>query len=869
MGLDWPFVGREREVETILRLLDEHFAVAISGRPGVGKTRAATAIGALRGDEGDAVRWIYGAPGTQSMKLAPFTAMLGNQGAPHADAMEAVVVELSGQPSSRPPLLIAEDVQYFDDASIGVLHQLIATQRAQVVMTLGPRYSPRPSLQRMLALDNIGIVELGELGPDVCVELLHQALGAHVDSSSASRLIRESAGIPLGLRELVEGSLDTGALSQVAAMWTLRATPRVSVRFANVVESRLAELTPSQRELLELLALGEGIELELLQRIATPGDLEHLEHNNWIVLLVDVPSNPCQLVEPAVGLVLTQGLGPLAQLRRYRQLWEAIEQVQSEQTAPADQIRHAVWALRAGVEVEIERQLDAAKLAIDLGEVALAAELASSANLDQPSARAALMTSWCWAELGDHEGARRVLATTAKLVEDPWDRAALVLRYSEEIWWSLGECAHALSVLEDHLAHSPTEADALIEAQIALFGVLDGEVGASVQAAQRLVEHDHIWVRFVASIALTTSLSYLGQPQRALATAQAAVMDAGSSTHELLGDPNIHVLNQIEPMIHNGQISEALELAGLCHSVTANMSALPPKGWSAMHVGNSNLHAGNLSLAAAGFAESEAIWCDAGIDGLARWASSGLVIAYAGCGESDFAAAAFERCASYYQFGFGLNEAMFLLASAWVSVGKSELGTAQRALDEGIEIAAQQETLVNVAHLGHDAARLGLREPAQRALEVLGEKAHGPLADARIAGTRALLERDPVALEAAAEVFVDVGALMLAAESLTFASQRCAKAGRTREAERIGGRAHSVRQQIEAFSTPLVMNSPSVGSLTKREHAVAKLAATGATNRQIAQELFVSERTVESHLYRIYNKLGVTSRAELANHVTA
>ena len=52
-------------------------------------------------------------------------------------------------------------------------------------------------------------------------------------------------------------------------------------------------------------------------------------------------------------------------------------------------------------------------------------------------------------------------------------------------------------------------------------------------------------------------------------------------------------------------------------------------------------------------------------------------------------------------------------------------------------------------------------------------------------------------------------------------------------------------------------------SLTLQEREVALLAATGMTNREIAAKLFVSPRTVSAHLYRIFPKLGITSRAAL------
>jgi DNA-binding CsgD family transcriptional regulator len=51
--------------------------------------------------------------------------------------------------------------------------------------------------------------------------------------------------------------------------------------------------------------------------------------------------------------------------------------------------------------------------------------------------------------------------------------------------------------------------------------------------------------------------------------------------------------------------------------------------------------------------------------------------------------------------------------------------------------------------------------------------------------------------------------------------------------------------------------------LTPSELRVAQLAAAGQTNRQIAQALFVTQRTVESHLTSTYGKLGISSRPEL------
>ena len=58
-----------------------------------------------------------------------------------------------------------------------------------------------------------------------------------------------------------------------------------------------------------------------------------------------------------------------------------------------------------------------------------------------------------------------------------------------------------------------------------------------------------------------------------------------------------------------------------------------------------------------------------------------------------------------------------------------------------------------------------------------------------------------------------------------------------------------------------------MSSLSPSEQRVAELAASGMTNRDVAATLFISPKTVESNLARIYRKLGIHSRAELGRHM--
>ncbi len=86
------------------------------------------------------------------------------------------------------------------------------------------------------------------------------------------------------------------------------------------------------------------------------------------------------------------------------------------------------------------------------------------------------------------------------------------------------------------------------------------------------------------------------------------------------------------------------------------------------------------------------------------------------------------------------------------------------------------------------------------------------------------------------------------------------------------GRALSVEDAIAAALTtgldrPLETQGPATppfGGLSARERAVVALLVTGTSNRRIAEELFIVEKTVEMHLSRSMRKLGLHTRAELA-----
>jgi len=72
------------------------------------------------------------------------------------------------------------------------------------------------------------------------------------------------------------------------------------------------------------------------------------------------------------------------------------------------------------------------------------------------------------------------------------------------------------------------------------------------------------------------------------------------------------------------------------------------------------------------------------------------------------------------------------------------------------------------------------------------------------------------------------------------------------------------RQQLRATGeTSRPRTAEARDQLTPQELQIVQMAAAGLTDREIGQKLYLSHRTISSHLYRVFPKLGITSRTEL------
>ena len=211
-----------------------------------------------------------------------------------------------------------------------------------------------------------------------------------------------------------------------------------------------------------------------------------------------------------------------------------------------------------------------------------------------------------------------------------------------------------------------------------------------------------------------------------------------------------------------------------------------------------------------------------------------------------------------------INETEVLRARAWTAAAAGDLPAARQQLETAADLGEEIGDLIGAVHALHDLARLGHARQVSARLAALATQVDGDLVAARAAYASALAARDSDVLGKVASDFEDLGTILYAAEASAEAAVLLRHGGETRRAAAAEQRAARLLARCEGAATPPVSFITARVRLTQGELDTAMQAAAGRSNKQIAAEMQLSVRTVESHLQRAYEKLGISGRHELA-----
>lgn len=874
MKQTWPLVGRSHQLSLVRRALtsDTPQAIVLAGAPGVGKTRLARQALAMARDDGFAVSVVTASKSAAQTPLGAFAPLLGG---PEFDSPRSsspatgraamlrqatnVLLETAGP---RPLLVFVDDAHLLDETSATLVHQLASEQAAVVLVTVVAG-AVAPDAIVALWKDELGIrIEVPPLSREDTEKLVRAALTGPVDGATAVEFARVCEGNALYLRELLIGAIANGTLRADSGLWRLHGPLTPSGRLVELIESRLQALSDVQRQTLEIIAFAQSLSPRILRKVADLRVAAELERHGLLVAEHDNDETVIRLSHPIYAEVVRAGTPALRTVEIAHQLADAVEAdgVRTDD----DVLRVATWRLIDG-EARGDLFLAAARIARWRYDFALAERLAAAAAKAGAGHEARFLLAQLSGLQGDARREEQLLAPLLEKETDDRRYSEMALHRIEASAFHVGDLDAAIRIADEALSRlrgTPYQLE--VEARrTTLTFATEGPRAALVVALpllDRARDEAHVWV----SLAASQSAAADGQLTRAIEIAKQGLHTQRSMRHRARWYPCFHITQQCDALYHLGRFCEADELASDNYRIALDERCCEAQAAFALELAKPVADRGRPDRAARYAREAAEIYRSLGRPQFELWARQYLTLALALCGLVDEAAKEWENL---LDLNIPVNHIMVIdrfQAHAWLHVARGDLATAREIMHEAAEFTAASGDRVGEAIAWHVLARLGEAPAAAPRLAELARSIEGDLVRARSAHATGLARGDADLLEEASRRFADLGADLVAAEAAAEAAQCWRQRGRRHRASACELRAGQLAERAGKPNTPALDTSGSWARLTEAERRVATRVAQGRSNRTVAEELHLSVRTVESHLQRVYRKLNIRTRAELA-----
>ena len=789
------------------------------------------------------------------------------------DRGRAVLRVLRELAAGGPVALAIDDVQWLDPVSARALRYalrrmahdrlaVIATQRTVADDSLTTVTPPEQTLEIVLGgLDDAGIRQL--VAPVM----------ASLSRPKLAWISELSAGNPMFALELARNP--TSDRMSRAASRSLR----------SVVATRLADVTPATRELLRTVAALGAASPELLARVSPATDTattltEAVERH----LLTLDSSMVVRCAHPLLGSVALAEMEPVARRDLHARLVEVV-------TDPDERARHVALSrterdAAAAAELEAAAQRTGRR-----GAPALAADFAAHSvrltALDDVPALIRRTVSEILHRAAAGETARAIAMVDAVLAGLPPGReraAVMTLR----VGLDFGQAVEFLDRAEQEAGSDELVRGRILDLRayhtLMFHGRVDEARRLGAEALDIARRHHDEELEMLSSATLSTAALFAGAPQPELLERASELSRPGLRLGRW---PDVERARQC---LWNGELDTARRIFEGLHEMAVRSGIEFQRPYRLLDLALLEIVCGNLEVAAALADDALESANDAGNQTGAMWVRYPDGLANAHLGNADRARLAVDELA---EWGRRHDEPTRLVTAHHIA-GVLALATGDPAASLGeLLAAAALEHALGGRHPGgtpvlpdaiEAAAAAGA---AERAVELLVElDAQSATLDVpwvRAAALRARGEvgavtgdaEAPSTLAAAVDAFDAVGARLDAARACWWRGRALRRVGRRHAAIEALVEA---RQRFEAMAAvpwarlvtaELDQLAPGLASnvLTDDELDVASRVAAGERNREIAAALYVSEATVEARLTKVYRKLGVRSRTELARRI--
>lgn len=855
----WPLVGRSREIDEVSRLFttDGLRGVALAGKPGVGKSRLAREAVQAAADAGWTVRTTAATVTSRPIPLGAFAIWTDDvERAPYALARRVVDAMTAGTQPDR-LVVFVDDAHLLDDLSALVLHQLVQSQAATVVMTIR---TGEPAPAAVTALWKDGLVSRREVDPltrGQTDDLLSAVTGCAPDQRCGDELWRLTRGNVLFLRQVVEQESHAGRMMSDGGVLRWRGNLDLSGSLAELVDGHIGAIPGDVRDVVDLVAVSEPVDWKCLTLIAGQDAIENAEQRELIRLSAD----EVYIGHPMFAEVRLNRCGS----SRLRRLRGQVAMAMKDGGAAATVMKRGLLWLESDLPPEPDVLLSAATAASSLLDFETAERLFRAAADTGIGAQARIPLAYSLFMMEKGELALEVLDGVE--VDEERQTAFIndVVMRASNLLWGMRSPERSWGLIDDALkaSHGARRQQLLVfrANQLALAARPIEVLTTMAEVDYRDLDHYGATMGYGAE-----SMAYgeLGQPTQAAAKALAAddalaLSEQGKFLRQTFTEFHTFALAAA------GHITEALDVA----ERNRRGQRAEPASAQAMAseiLGMVALAAGDLDAALRDLPEE--------ID--AEMARSFHVVnsfhrfhvlraqALARCGDADAADRALKTARAHRHPAYVYVTSTELLAEAWLAAVRSRSTEARRLARQAADFARDHDQLAREVWCLQTAVQFDDTDAAGR-LADLTTRVEGPRVAIAARYAAALQADNAGELDHVSAEFEAMGDLLAGADAAGQAATSYRRAGRAGSAMTAAARAHRLAARCHGATSPAIEAASFAPPFTNREREIAVLVAQGLSNREIADTVSLSVRTVESHIYRACSKAGVAGRAGLAD----
>lgn len=840
-------MARQAELEKCRDLLDRGHVV-LAGPAGVGKTRLARELAQWAAGAGWHVEAVVGTRAAAAIPLAAVVPLLPEVDDASSEALiRGTLQHLRRRAADRRLLVTVDDAHLLDEASATLVHLLAASRVASLVVTVTSGHAtPEPIM--LLWKDQLGVrVEIQPLSRRETSEVIRTVFASPLEDAVETQLWDLSLGNALFLRELVVSNVDAGALAQLDGKVRWIKPPVLAPRLGDLIESRMAGLSESDRVALETVALGEPLELDVLRLLCGDERCESLERRQLIAVARNQDRRIVRLAHPIYAHALRASMPESAVERIYLQLAEGLCSLSPRRSD--DVLREVSWRLAARAPVAMALLEAAVVRAWERGQMALCERFAllATGGGDANGANAGLLTYALLAQSQMRQGrAQDALEPLQRRMAESTDgaqRELLICLIGLALSWGCGAIAQARAVVYDGITNAAEQP--LRHAVAAVVELLDGRPDLALETGRRIVEQsaDPVALSYGVSAMATTAFG-----SGDLALTQSILDEHASSAPNLLLP--FAFVRKVSPHVvalaAHGRVGEAIEFC------TPHLAQSVDEGddtglmrW-AYSMGVARLLAGDLGHAASLLSDAaeRSLRCEPAMSDLAvpfAWLAARL------SGQQLPVPPA--------QATWPSSQCLRTLVHAVAKAGPEADFVA--AVEQATSAGAPLYALVAAQFAARAGLGASVAGRAASAAEVLG----GALAPLIVSYVEAAARDDAGSLEHTAASLAGLGYRWFAADAYAAASAAYRRGERNVSSTLTRRKA---RELAAAIGLAGVADDDDAGAiLSDREFEVARLVADGLTNKEIAVQLDLSVRTVDAHVRSILQKLGISSRSEV------